>query len=577
MPARTLFRAFAALALATASLAAQSNVLVVMADDLGTDAVGCYGLGLRSVPTPNIDALAQNGVRFTRAYMNPACSPTRGCIMTGRYGFRTGVPTTVGNNEPGLNQNEMTLAQALTIAAPGYAKAMVGKWHLGMLAGAASPNLRGWPHFSGILEGGVGDYYHWVKTVDGQQSVSTNYLATDQVDDGLAWINAQTQPWMLLMSLCSPHGPYQAPPAHLHTRNLAGFDPRTQTRPFYEAMVEAFDTELGRLLNSMSPAVRANTNILFFGDNGTDSAQTIPPFDATRLKGSLYEGGFRVPMIASGPAVANPGRTSAALVSAVDVFTTVLDLCGAAPASLPPSPAGPRDGVSFRPILANTATSVRSYVYADMLYSQFGGGYVVVDDTHALLRVQYFAPQRQELYDVVADPLQTNDLLAGARSARDEAAYQRLLGILASLRNDGWVENLGTGCSSLAVPTPTLRSQSFPTIGQLYVTQVGGLSPTAARLWIAVGRPGQVDPVLGTLPASLTSLGMTGCMAQTFGDVLWAPYPNPQPFGGFVYVPVPPLLELAGTHLHFQVFVEDPQANPLGLLGSNGQHCVIGL
>ncbi len=568
---------FASLALASAAMPAlaQANVLILIGDDLGWDAVGCYGLGLRTVPTPNIDALAANGVRFTRAYMNPACSPTRGCLMTGRYGFRNGVPTTVNANDVGLNTNEVILPRALQNS--GYATGMVGKWHLGHPFSNATPNTFGWPFFAGVIDSGVVDYYSWPRVVNGQVATETTYITTKQVNDALGWINAQTAPWMLMVSFCSPHAPYHTPPANLHTRNLVGADPAVSTRPFYEAMVESLDTEIGRLLSSMSPAVRANTNILLFGDNGTDPAQALAPFSNVKVKGSLYEPGSRIPFIVSGPVVASPGRTSSALVSAVDVFATVTDLCGAPVPNLPPSPAGPIDGVSIRPLLANTAASVRDHVYIDMSVGNWGGGYAVVDATHALIRKLIIGPQVQEFYRVGTDPLENNDLLTGTLTGPDLAAYNRLFGILTSLRNDGWATNVGTGCGSAAVPAPTLRSQTMPKIGRLYVTQVLGLRPQATSVYLSLGFTSHTTSSLGSLPLPLAIYGMPTCTAYTFDEILWQQFANPQATGGFLYLQMPYVPMLIGLDFTIQAFVAEPTANAAGLITTNAQRCVLGV
>jgi arylsulfatase A-like enzyme len=563
----------AASAPALAQASAPPNVLVILADDLGWDSVGCYGLGLRNIPTPRLDALASAGVRFTRAYVNPACSPTRGCLMTGRYGFRNGVPTTIGPNDPGPHADEVLLPQLL--AGSGYARALIGKWHLGREYGDATPNVRGWPHFAGVIDAGIPDYYRWPKVVDGQASWCTTYATTDEVNDALAWIGGQTTPWFLMLSLCAPHAPFQAPPAHLHTHALSGLDATTNPRPFFEAMVEAMDCEIGRLLMSMDPATLANTNIIFLGDNGTDPALALPPFQASKVKGSLYEGAIRVPMIVAGPAVAAPGRVSAALVSAVDLFVTIAELCGIPPAALPPSPAGPLDGVSICPLLSNTVAAVRGYVYADMKYSYSGGGYTVVDDLYALLRVQQTGPQHQEFYEVDTDPYENTNLLAAPLSPPDNAAYRRLLGILASLRQDGWVENVGVGCGPATGPMPSLRSQTMPRIGTMFFPCIENISPVGTWAWLAIGRTTAVTP-LGAPPVPLDVIGMPGCTGYTYNDLAWEQFANPQPVGGYLAIPLPFIGELVGYEFLMQAFVEDPRFNSAGLVATNGQHGVIG-
>lgn len=132
------------------SLQAQDNILLIIADDIGADSFSLYSPA-DTAPTPNIDAIANQGVRFTNAWSNPSCTPTRATILTGRYGFRTGI------GAPGdqVRQNEFTIPNALSQA--GYATACFGKWHLGgnTNGGDDNPNLMGFDHFEGSPSGAV--------------------------------------------------------------------------------------------------------------------------------------------------------------------------------------------------------------------------------------------------------------------------------------------------------------------------------------------------------------------------------------------------------------------------------------
>src|ERR1043166_3773662 len=178
------------------------NILVIVADDLGVDKLACYGAA-NAVPTPAIDLLAANGMRFTRAHADPACSPTRGAMLTGRYSFRTGVPGTLPFGAPGIDTNEILLP--VPLAAAGYTSALIGKWHLGTRYGPWTPTLLGWPHFAGGLDAGLVDYYQWPKVVDGTVTTCSHYATVDQVDDALAWIGGQVGPWVLVLSMFAPH------------------------------------------------------------------------------------------------------------------------------------------------------------------------------------------------------------------------------------------------------------------------------------------------------------------------------------------------------------------------------------
>ncbi|MBL8755102.1 MAG: sulfatase-like hydrolase/transferase, partial [Planctomycetes bacterium] len=281
--------------LATAAIAQTQNVMLVVADDVGVDSVACYGLGSNPPPTPTIDGLAAAGVRFTNAQACPLCSPTRASLLTGRHGFRTGIGRALANNDAGLAATETLLPEVLAPA--GIHTALIGKWHLGDDLGAATPTAEGFGLFTGALQGALNNYFNWPKVENGTTSLSTTYATTDCVDEALAFVGSTSQPWFLMLAFHAGHTPLHAPPAGLHTQNLTGLDPQTTPVPFYKAMVEAMDTELGRLLATMPPAVRANTNIVFLGDNGTASQVVQAPFDPQRSKGTVYQGGVKVPLI----------------------------------------------------------------------------------------------------------------------------------------------------------------------------------------------------------------------------------------------------------------------------------------
>ena len=556
-----------ALLLGTAALRAQTsqNVLLIVGDDLDPQMVGCYGSSL-AAPTPNIDALAQRGVRFTRAYMNPACSPTRGALLTGRYGFRNGVTSTLGPTELGCDPAETTLPMALQGT---VATALIGKWHMGIRYGTMSPNNYGWAHFAGVIDAAIPDYYHWTKVVDGQPVPVDNYATVEMVDDALAWIDAQTGPWHLELSFTAPHTPLHAPPPDLHTRQLNGLSTSTSPYAFCQAMVEAMDTEIGRLLAALPAATLADTNVIVIGDNGMDPAVTVPPIDPTRVKGSLYQRGSHVPMIVTGPAVVSPGRTCAALVSAVDLFPTILELCGA---PLPPSVGErPLDGTSIVPLLQDTAPSIRDHVYLEMSTSYSGGGYAVCDDDYELLRIQNNIPQHLELYDFAADPMETGELLAAPLAPVAAAEFTRFQAILDDLRPDGWVEGFGSGCPGGAGPM-RMRAQTMPTVGTNFFFHLDNMSPTALLPLAVLGFSNTLSNGV-PLPFSLEPYGMPGCNLIVSSDG----FPGVAPGNGYGVVRIPNYPVYDAAVFHLQGFVLEPGVNAAGIAATNGLRCNVGM
>jgi len=315
------------------------NVLLIVADDLGIDNLGLFGLAPNPPPTPTIDSLAAEGVLFNNAYAYSVCSPTRGALMTGRYGRRTGAANVIPwtNSWFELSLDEVTLPEMLA-ESPWYAYAntAVGKWHLGSFAAPSAsehPILSGFDAHAGSPGNldvntipGTTDYYHWQKLIDGAITTSDTYATTDTTDDAIAHIAQLPEPWFAYVAYNAPHSPWHVPPADLH--GFVGLNDNSANDLKYDAAVEALDTEMGRLLASLSADMRARTTVIFLADNGTPTAVITAPFDLTRGKNTPYEGGIHVPMIISGPLVSQPGTTTDALVHAVDVYPTVAHIAG---------------------------------------------------------------------------------------------------------------------------------------------------------------------------------------------------------------------------------------------------------
>jgi arylsulfatase A-like enzyme len=408
-------------------LTPRPNVLLIVADDLGPANIGAYGESTTAPPTPNLDALARRGVLFRAAYANPVCSPSRACVQTGRYAFRTGVGHSIGiPPTPSLPLTERTLPRVLDDSAAGYRHALIGKWHLGDAGnhGPWAPNAAGWAHFAGLEHGAVANYFAWPRTVNGAVSMSSTYATTRMVDDALAWIRTARAPWLCTVNLVAPHGPFHVPPASLHSYNLSGLDPRTQPVPFYKAAIQALDAEVGRLLRGLGASLDA-TNVIFTSDNGTPREVVEGPWNPLRAKGTTYEGGIRVPCIAAGPDVSPGGRQSAALLHAVDLFATICDWAGCWRGRS----ADDRtcDGVSFAPFLRSPAAPApRTHVYSELFTGPFAATYGMSSLRNARYKiVRYHAPNvwiLDELYDLAADPLETQNL-AGPRMTPEQFAH----------------------------------------------------------------------------------------------------------------------------------------------------------
>jgi arylsulfatase A-like enzyme len=422
-----------ALCAAPALVAAQGNTLVLLSDDLGVDIVTCYLEGPVVAPTPNIDALALDGVLFRNAWANPVCSPTRAHLQTGRYGFRTGVGRVIERNGWALSLAETTLPEALGLYAHGpVADAYFGKWHLGnpSVGGTAAPNAAGWSHFAGTETNlyKPQTYYDWTHVENGLSTRTQDYATSRTVDDFLKWRETAPEPWVAIVAFHAPHDPFHAPPSHLHSFNLPNIDPRMRPRLFYRAMVEAMDTEIGRLLAGLG-AQRANTNVIFMADNGTPREASVSPFVPAHAKLTPYEGGVNVPLIIAGPIVKKGGREVFSLVHSTDIFSTVLELAGVDQDTLHANES--IDGLSLVPYLTNPKQeSLRKYVFSE-LFRPNGNWHskeirTLRNDRYKLIRFGLQAPYTLQLYDLGLDPFETNNLMGPAMSSSAQDALRRL-------------------------------------------------------------------------------------------------------------------------------------------------------
>ncbi len=560
------------------AVAQRNNVLILIADDVGVDSVTTYALGSNPPPTPNLDALAARGVLFRNAWANPLCSPTRACLMTGRYSFRTGVGTSllagVAANPP-LPLLETTLPEQLDRAASGYAHAAFGKWHLSdeRNGGALGPNLAGWGHYAGGLNG-VASYYRWARTVNGVTATSTRYATTQTVDDALAWIVPAVEPWVCYVAFHAGHSPYQAPPAHLHTYNLAGINPHLNPWRYYKATVQAMDAEIGRLLNGLGPRL-ARTDVVFLADNGTAQEVTLPPFIPAHGKGTPYEGGVRVPLLVAGPSVVAPGRQVDALVSAVDVFATVAEWCG-----VDPQPPWVRiDAVSLLPYLRDPAQApLRTTLFAELFNGSPTSASAIMairEDRYKLIRREWL--RQEELYDLLTDPFEQNDLLLGALTPAQHATHVRLKQELAALRNPlPSLTPYGTQSCLGSNGYPAIAGAGSPRVGAAYAVALTRAA-SAQPAWLCLGASRTRWAGVG-LPLPLTALGgAPNCLVWASLEILLPTVTDA--FGDAslpIVVPNEPVL-VAGSFFHCWLAMDPASpANPLGVTTSDGLEAVIG-
>jgi arylsulfatase B len=423
------------------SLQAQRNVILIIADDLGADYCGFDVSAKDTAKMPNISSLLARGVHFSNAWATPFCSSTRACMLTGRYGFRTGVGTVVAGAGSGqLDTAEVTLPRLLKkYANTNFATANIGKWHLNQQTPQSIkyPNLMGYDHFEGSFTGALNSFTNYTKIKNGISSTVTNYATTETVNNAIDWLKSidGSRPFFLWLAFNAPHTPFHKPPDNLHTvPGLLGTQQHINQNPelYLKAMTEAMDTEAGRLFQWLKQNNQwEQTTIIFIGDNGNPK-NVSQIADPTQGKGTLNEYGIRVPLLISGPDVVKPGRQSDALFNSTDLLATILDIVGANNWKSGIPAGKPIDAISQLPVLKDQALNIRSWIFSELFTPV-----PTAEDGKTIRNLSYklidFDDGHQEFYHLTADPLEQKDLLKGSLSTAERAQYITLCTELGNL------------------------------------------------------------------------------------------------------------------------------------------------
>lgn len=420
--------ATAGLSAAVATAHARPNILLIIADDMGLDASRCYTVGDKQAPMPNIERLCEQGLVFDNAYSAPVCSPTRASIMTGQYGFRTGVGGAIPKSGgTGLSSEIVSLFDVMSET--DYSATLIGKWHLASSGrDYEHPDSLGVKDYFGLLAGGTPNYFNWNAVQNGNSVEVDGYTSSVFTDRAIDWIGEQQSSWFLWLAYNAPHTPFHLPPQELHSFDDLPDDANAIEEnpvPYYNAALEAMDTEIGRLLDSLSEETRSNTLIMFVGDNGTPGRVASELYQSRGAKGTVFEGGTHVPFIISGPDVAN-GRTEA-LVNTTDFHATIAALAGA--------PVDRSDAFDFSAVLQGNSGQ-REHVYVEHFSDQPSRGpdrfgWAIRDNTHKLVALDGQDPM---LFDLTIDPFEATDLLAASASQAAQTKATELQEVYLELR-----------------------------------------------------------------------------------------------------------------------------------------------
>ena len=374
------------------------NIVFILIDDMGWPDVACYGSKFHE--TPNIDRLADQGMKFTDAYAAcPVCSPTRASIMAGQYPARVGITDfipghwrpyeklVVPENRLQLPLESVTIGEALK--EQGYATCYIGKWHLG--AKGYSPDKQG---FDKVVLG--------VKNQNDKQ-------VSGFTDEAIKFIEEKKQePFFLYLSHHSVHIKLEAPEELVDKYKKKPKPPTGVNNPVYAAMVEHLDTHTGRILKKLDDlGLAERTIVIFFSDNGGlrqayggyGGAKQIVSTNAPLRdeKGTVYEGGIREPLIVRWPGVVKPGTECSVPVTSVDFYPTFLEIVGAKG-----SPNQPLDGESILPLLKQTDTLKRNAIYWHYPHYHHSRPAGAIREGNYKL-IEFYEDGGLELYDLAND------------------------------------------------------------------------------------------------------------------------------------------------------------------------------
>ncbi len=423
--------AFGALCAAAPAAAARPNIVLILADDLGWSDLGCYGADLHE--TPQLDRFARTGIRFTDAYAMSVCSPTRAALLTGKHAARLQITIWAEGSLKGpanrrllqaasrhdLPHTETTLAKSLQAA--GYLTALVGKWHLG--DGDHYPETHGFDVNIGGTHWGAPHTYFWPYRGAGRFAEfryvphlefghAGEYLTDRLTDEAIRVMDrAAGRPFFLYLAHHAPHTPIEAKPedvAYFEKKRQPGHAHQNAT---YAAMVRSLDESVGRILAELEQrGLAQNTIVIFVSDNGgyigRDKGTSLAVTNNAPLrsgKGSLYEGGIRVPLIVRWPGVTPAGAVCHEPVVVMDLFHTLHRIVAA------DSPAS-GDGFDLAALLANPAT----HLQRDALFFHYPHYYETTTPVGAIRAgdwklLEYFEDDRVELFNLRADLSEKNN------------------------------------------------------------------------------------------------------------------------------------------------------------------------
>ena len=404
------------------------NFLLFFIDDLGRQDLGCYGNDF--IETPNIDRLAEQGMRWTNAYSScPVSSPTRVALLTGKnpakVNFTGHIPAVIDHRYPEhgriipprnlmhIPKEEVILPEAIKPA--GYRSISIGKWHLGHKGYwptdmGFDENVAGWTHGSPPshfypYEASDQPWNPSIPTLKGGKE--GKYLTDRLTDEAISFIKEnKDQPFLVYLTHYAVHTPLQAPEVLVEKyKQKKAETGNKRIDPVYAAMVESVDKNVGRVLETLKNLeLEKETIVIFASDNGAvEGIADLRPYRAG--KGYLYEGGIRVPYLMKWPGHIEPGSVSEVPTKTEDIYATIVDIVGKKA-----QPGNPLDGRSlvndFTESLDKPSEVEMHWYFPHYIRNQPGAAII----SGEFKFIEFYDPEKMELYNLAEDPGETNDL-----------------------------------------------------------------------------------------------------------------------------------------------------------------------
>ena len=368
------------------------NIIIILADDMGWGDVNLNGNS--AIETPVINRLAAQSLSFDRFYVCPLSAPTRAEMLTGRYFLRTGVSSVTRGYE-NMRSDEVTIAEVLKDN--GYTSGCFGKWHNGRYF-PQHPNRQGFDEFVGFPVGHLGYYFDAWFLHNDEEKQSSGYTSDYFTGQAVEFIDRNREnPFLCYVSFNVPHSPFQVPEKYFNKYRQEGLD---STLSSVYGMVENMDDNIGRLLEKLEELnIAENTIVIFFSDNGPNTDRYNGGMKGR--KGSVDEGGVRVPFYIKWPGQIKPA-TTLQLAQDIDIMPTLIGLCG-----LEYDPVKPLDGIDLSKIIKG-----KQKTFDRLIFSRQGNqnleecNSAVRNNNYRLVLTQ----KDTLLYNLKDDPGQLNDI-----------------------------------------------------------------------------------------------------------------------------------------------------------------------